>query len=71
MQGLRKRFTLRDGLIDLSWVGCCVRLLGDQFTVLKPGDHLSLHDTALFQPFGRVLADDILFLGDELPDRIE
>src|SRR5262245_27489737 len=52
-------------------VGRRVRSLGDQFAVLQPYDHLPLHDTTLFQPLGSVLPDDVPFLGDELPNRVE
>src|SRR6516225_481208 len=45
--------------------------LGHQVTVLESCHYLPLHDTTLLQPLGSMLADDVLSLGDELPDRVE
>src|SRR5438445_2670677 len=63
---------VRQGLAHLDGrVGGRVRPLGDQLAVLQPCDDLPLHDTTLLQPLGSVLADDILSLGDKLPNRVE
>jgi len=63
---------VRQGLAHLNGrVGSCVRPLGDQLAVLSSGYYLPLHNTAFFQPFGSVLPNDVFFLPDEMPDRVE
>jgi hypothetical protein len=61
-----------EGLAYLNgWVRFGFGSLDEQDSVVDSRDDLPLEDSSFLQALGRMLADDRLLGGDEVPDRVE